>query len=204
MKIGIAKALYIFLLIAVVSCNSQPQKSTSDKPLAAQPVDTLHSYIRSQGKAIAKAGFQALSTALVHAIETGGVPHALDFCNVKALPITDSVSMAWNIKLARVSDKNRNPQNAANEQQQGIMEVMRKQIAASGSAHDTVIALNDRELAYYAPIIIAAPCLQCHGTPGVDVKAENNQLIQKLYPNDKATGYALGELRGMWFIRFRH
>lgn len=203
MKSIVSRVFKALLLTAFLSCNNNPQPKTDQQDAAVPMQDTMPAHVRMQGKVIAKAGFQALSGALVKAIETGGVPHALDFCNVKALPITDSVAASFNVKVARVSDKNRNPENAATEQQKQIMEAMRAQIAAAGSARDTVVRLNDKELSYYAPIVIAAPCLQCHGLPGSEVKDDHHQLIQKLYPDDKATAYALGELRGMWYLRFR-
>ena len=46
------------------------------------------------------------------------------------------------------------------------------------------------------------PCLQCHGTPNQDIAPETLAAIQKLYPDDKATGFKLGDLRGLWRVTF--
>ncbi len=45
-------------------------------------------------------------------------------------------------------------------------------------------------------------CLKCHGLPGKDIDANTLALLQKKYPEDKATGYKLGDLRGAWKISF--
>jgi cytochrome c553 len=47
-------------------------------------------------------------------------------------------------------------------------------------------------------------CLKCHGTPGVDQDASSQAKIQRLYPQDEATGYAEGDFRGLWSIRWKH
>jgi hypothetical protein len=39
-------------------------------------------------------------------------------------------------------------------------------------------------------------CLQCHGTADT-IAPEVRQAIETLYPNDLATGYTVGELRGL-------
>ncbi|HQO50805.1 MAG TPA: DUF3365 domain-containing protein [Bacteroidales bacterium] len=193
----------IFIISCILTSCDEAQKSTgSEKPQHYYP-DSLANQIREQGRGIAKASFQALSAALLSAIEKGGVPHALQFCNEKALPITDSMAMIYNVKIKRISAKNRNPENVADKEQLQLMEHMQKQIAAYGSAKDTVVHTEQDELAYYAPIIVAAPCLQCHGAENNDIKPENLALIKKFYPGDKATGYAIGDLRGLWFLRFK-
>lgn len=43
-------------------------------------------------------------------------------------------------------------------------------------------------------------CLQCHGTIGQEVSSETFTKIKELYPKDRATGYGLNELRGIWVV----
>jgi len=42
----------------------------------------------------------------------------------------------------------------------------------------------------------AEPCLLCHGAPEPALKAE----IDRLYPQDQATGFRPGELRGAFTV----
>src|SRR5690625_1857785 len=45
------------------------------------------------------------------AIEIGGTEYAVEFCNEKALSITDSLSSEFDLKLSRISNKTRNSNN---------------------------------------------------------------------------------------------
>lgn len=48
------------------------------------------------------------------------------------------------------------------------------------------------------PIAIEAPCLACHG-PADGLAPEIRAKLTAAYPQDPATGYALGDLRGaLW------
>ena len=48
------------------------------------------------------------------------------------------------------------------------------------------------------PIVVEPPCLRCHG-PADDIDPSIRAQIAAQYPDDAATGYAVGELRGaMW------
>jgi hypothetical protein len=56
---------------------------------------------------------------------------------------------------------------------------------------------------FYSPIVITNPlCLQCHGIPGTDLAPSTVALLQQLYPRDEATGFKLGDLRGLWRVDF--
>lgn len=48
-------------------------------------------------------------------------------------------------------------------------------------------------LVYAEPLVIDAVCLTCHGSVGSDVAA----ALRERYPDDRATGYALGDFRGI-------
>jgi hypothetical protein len=44
--------------------------------------------------------------------------------------------------------------------------------------------------------------LNCHGVIGKNIDSTVYKTIKDFYPNDAATGYKLGDLRGMWSIKF--
>ena len=56
-----------------------------------------------------------LGKNLMGAIKKNGTENALTFCNTKAYPLTDSMATFHNVRIKRVSDKPRNPKNAANK-----------------------------------------------------------------------------------------
>ena len=43
-------------------------------------------------------------------------------------------------------------------------------------------------------------CLQCHGKPDKDILPNTLTKIGSLYPEDKAIGYGVDELRGIWVV----
>ena len=56
---------------------------------------------------------------------------------------------------------------------------------------------------FLAPILLSKElCLKCHGQPGKDIAPGDLETIRRLYPGDEATGFAMGELRGLWRIDF--
>ena len=50
---------------------------------------------------------------------------------------------------------------------------------------------------YLKPIVTGKVCLACHGS---DVSGELKAKIKKLYPNDLATGFEEGSLRGAFLV----
>ena len=55
---------------------------------------------------------------------------------------------------------------------------------------------------YYAPILFEKKCLMCHGTVDRELTKKADSIIKSFYPNDLATGFSEGDLRGIWSISF--
>jgi hypothetical protein len=146
---------------------------------------------------ITKVAQNTLALNLAKAIETGGPADAVAFCNLHALPITDSLSRLYGCSIERLSNKNRNERSAFYDQRDGET----FQMFLTSQAKDTIIA-DDQNVFYYKPIRMAMPiCLSCHGTPNV-IPQDVQQILKEKYPNDLAVGYALGDMRGLWKVTF--
>jgi cytochrome c553 len=155
--------------------------------------------VMKKGQNIATATKTVLGKNLLGAINKMGTEGALAFCNEKAIPLTDSMSLTLNAKIKRVSDKNRNPDNAANEDELSYISLAKKEIAVSGQASPKMTETGNGFLGYY-PIMTNDMCLQCHGKVGETLKEPTFTRIVELYPKDLATGYASDELRGIWVV----
>jgi len=46
----------------------------------------------------------------------------------------------------------------------------------------------------YKPLVMKQPCMACHGD---NISKDIQEMTAKLYPKDMATGFKLGELRGV-------
>jgi len=190
------KNLTVTLLIAtaifVASCSSQQQKAAE----LSQSIDTFALLLK--GDTISAQVQKVLLSNVMQAIKAGGPEYAVTFCNERAMPLTDSLAKANNCMIQRVSDKYRNPANKLTEYDQEIW----KQLNSSTPANPVLVAENGK-MVFYKPIKIAmASCLTCHGTAGKEINEKTAKIISEKYPNDLATGYEEGDLRGLWKITF--
>lgn len=195
--------ILIVLFTTFTACISeQENRKSSHKKEVIALSDTVIEQYRDQGRFISKSSFQALSSKLTSALQTGGVPHAVSFCNIEAMPIMDSLTKEFDVSIKRVSDKNRNPDNGPDAFEKIILDLFNQNLNDFGFINDTVLLDENNSIVYAAPILITPPCLQCHGVVGTDISDENFKIIKELYPDDKASAYALSDLRGIWRIRF--
>jgi hypothetical protein len=185
------KYLYAIIALFLISCGQGNLPSLT--------VEEQSEYIR-KGNFISDTVFKTFSFHLQNSMKTGGVEEAVRYCNLAAYPITDSLSEKYNAVIKRTSLKIRNPLNRPDEDELKALEHYH-------SKQDTellpqVKLLDEKTIAYYAPIKIKPLCLNCHGIPDIHIMETSADIIKRLYPDDKATGYQMDELRGIWSIRF--
>jgi hypothetical protein len=142
-----------------------------------------------------------LGRNLKKAIQEKGTVGAIRFCHTEATKLTDSVSMMNNAIIKRVSDKARNPENQANEEEVGYIKNFKKMVA-SGDDVKPIVNVNEGKVKFYYPIITNVLCLQCHGKPKEQIQPVTLAALKLLYPTDNAIGYDVNEVRGMWSIDF--
>lgn len=105
----------------------------------------------------------------------------------------------WRIR--RVSVNYRNPADAPDEYEARILGNFAALKAQGELQVDTehaevVVEAGQRYLRYLKPIVMGSPvCLSCHGEPH-DIPPDVKEELQRLYPEDKATGYRVADLRG--------
>lgn len=153
------------------------------------------------GMEYAMAAKTALGKNLIKALKENGPVGALAFCNANALALTDSISLMKNAIINRVSDKPRNPKNAANEEESGYIYYFKKLVEA-GKEPKPIVKTENGAVNVYYPITTNAMCLQCHGKPNQQITSETLEIVKNLYPLDKAVGYDVNEVRGIWAINF--
>lgn len=101
-----------------------------------------------------------------------------------------------------VSHKNRNPDNQANARELELIDHYQERTRTNKTLEPVTLTYDD-EVIFYSPISIKNQmCLNCHGQVDKDIEAENYITLQMLYPNDDATGFAMGDLRGLWKLIF--
>jgi len=152
-----------------------------------------------KGQKIAMQTKAVLGKNLLTAINTKGTEGALSFCSTHALSLTDSMSQTLNATVKRVSDKNRNPKNAASKRELVYITNAKDALRQGKKLMPKLIEENGKSIGYY-PIMTNAMCLQCHGKKDAEILPATLQRIAVSYPHDKAIGYASDELRGIWVV----
>lgn len=157
----------------------------------------------AEGPVIVAEAFARLSGALAEAIANGGPQNALPVCSEKAPAIAKEVGTVHGVTLRRATLRARNPKNLATDAERAILESFSGTLEKKETPKARVERHADGSRSFYAPIILQnALCLQCHGKPGNEVAPATLEAIRKRYPQDEATGYSLGELRGLWHVVF--
>ncbi|MBV6473007.1 MAG: hypothetical protein JPMHGGIA_01278 [Saprospiraceae bacterium] len=140
-----------------------------------------------------------LGSRLLGAIQSKGTAGAVSFCNIEALPLTDSMSKVFQASIRRVSDKPRNPANSANSRELSTMLKWKGQMEA-GEPMSPVTFEKDGMVVGHYPIMTSAMCMQCHGQPGTQILQQTQDALSKLYPADQAKGYGPNQLRGIFVV----
>lgn len=163
----------------------------------------LEAAARERGRAIAGQAFALLSTNLTQALAAGGISHALPYCSEKAYPLTEQVAASNRVRLGRITHKPRNPTHAAGAGELAVLRGFQLARDRGETPMPVVRATASNTVVVYSPIVITNPlCLQCHGVAGQDLLPATMALLQALYPQDQATGFKLGDLRGAWRVEF--
>lgn len=159
--------------------------------------------LTQEGRQLAKQFLGKLKPELVKAMKTGGPVHALDVCHVKAPQIADKISKQSGWQIKRVSLKPRNPNAAPDAFEEKVLKQF-EQAKAAGKNVKTLeygakVVENGRPVFRYMKAIpTGGVCLACHGEKLAPTVAKK---LQEFYPNDNATGYKAGDIRGAFSFK---
>jgi hypothetical protein len=178
--------LSLCLVLLTLDCSSDQQADTQTQAEI------------TAAKAAIKELANALQTELKAAMQTGGPVAAIGVCSTQAIPITQKVAEDQGLTLSRVSLGNRNPANLPNEWQATVLQDFEQRKAAGQDFggltwSETVDVGGAKEFRFMKAIPTGAVCLNCHGT---DLTPEVSQVLADLYPEDRATGFREGDIRG--------
>lgn len=147
----------------------------------------------------------ALKSALTEAMQTGGPQKAVQVCHTEAPEIAAGLSQQHDLTISRTSLKPRNTANAPDEWERDVLQTFQKR-HTNGESINSLVAKTETptESGSQMRLMKAIPtgelCLTCHGE---NVAPELQSLIDKHYPNDKATGFSVGDIRGAFSVTER-
>lgn len=159
----------------------------------------------SQARDLAKQFGGQLQPTLGHAMKNGGPVNAIGVCQSKAPQIADELAQKSGWEINRVSLKNRAEKGQADTWETAVLTRFDQQ-RAQGADPATlefaeVVTENGQSTYRYMKAIAIGegqPCLHCHGAA---ISEPIKQKLAELYPNDKATGYQAGQIRGAFSFK---
>ena len=138
----------------------------------------------------------ALGAELKAALKGGGPAHAIGVCADKAPEIAQKMSDDT-MTIRRVGTRVRNTKtNTPTEAMTAVL----AELTSDTPVH--VGTVDGKQAAVHGLFIQTPVCLSCHGAPG-SLGAEVTAALAERYPDDAATGYQMGDLRGAIVVEKR-
>ena len=146
-----------------------------------------------------------LKSELKKSLESGGPLEALTVCNVEAQNITANVAKDTEMQVGRTSLKIRNPLNSPDAWEQATLHEFEKQKQSNKElkgiqTYEVIENETGKWFRFMKAIPTSEVCLVCHGesiAPAVEEK------LKQLYPDDLATSYRVGDIRGAFTVKIK-
>jgi hypothetical protein len=155
------------------------------------------------GEKVSKELLKQLGSKLKHKMQTEGILEAANFCNANAMTLTEEVNLHQlkGISAKRTSLKERNPANKAKPEEITVLKQMQA-LHEKKELPPYIVTHKEKTYTYYKPLVIKKGlCLQCHGD--INKNEELASFFKKHYPEDHATGYQMGDLRGAIVVEIK-
>lgn len=159
------------------------------KAIAMDTVSEPHKLQMQKAQAARDALAKELLTTLTQEIAARGPAGAISVCREAAPRLAIAISTREGVQIGRTSDRLRNPSNVAPDWAAPALQTKPGQ--------PTYLQGPEGQLGALFPIRIQENCLVCHGAANA-IAPEVKAQLAALYTGDSATGYAVGDLRG-WF-----
>jgi excinuclease UvrABC ATPase subunit len=142
----------------------------------------------------------SLMTELSEKISKDGAVEAIPFChiNVKSLAKQASKGKHQKYDFGRTSQRIRNDFNKAEAWAEKYLAEFQGTKKGDKVESKLIHTLDNGKRVYLEPLYVEAKCLTCHGE---NINKDIETKIKSFYPNDRATGYKLGDFRGFIWIK---
>lgn len=180
----------LLIILATTLSYSTAYAETTDKQRA------------QKSKAMVKEFMGQLKGELQTAMKAGGAINAINVCKDKAPKIAKSLSDKYGWKVARTSLKTRNPLNSPDTWETDVLnqfETRKKngEQVKPMAFFETVSVEGNKSFRFMKAIPTGKVCLSCHGN---DISPKVSDKLKASYPEDMATGFKQGDIRGAFTI----
>lgn len=184
----------ILIAAPLIGTAAQAEPAEAAKAAEAKRAAEAHSLVK---------GFAGrLKQTLMGAVEAGGPVEAIAVCQIAAPAIAKDEAQKTGWSVGRTALRLRNPQNAPDAWERAVLLNFQDRLEQGADIktlehYETTTQDGQKIFRYMKAIPMQAPCLACHGST---VSAAVSSKIAELYPDDQATGFSVGELRGAFTV----
>lgn len=197
-----SRASVCLLVVAAAACGpgtpteEARESASGDRPPAFTILDpeglTPEQTLQARHAALSRDQLMSrLMEELTAAIEAGGPEAAIAVCHERAPEIAAAVAEENGVEIGRTSFRLRNPRNSPPSWAEDLVAERRSEPA--------FLEAPDGSLAALYPIRLKAGCTMCHGAQA-EIPDEVAARLAELYPEDRATGFTEGDLRGWLWV----
>jgi len=184
----------LILTTSILACKPSDRQNQDDVEAA-----------KRHAQAMIKTFSTELQATLQDAIQAGGPAHAIGVCKLDAPRITAEQAVdGWT--LTRTALRVRNPANAPTQWQREVLDDWAARLDSNNTTDvaelewSTVVeTAAGPELRVMKAIPLGGLCLTCHGEVE-QLDAEVRTALRAEYPDDQATGFHVGDLRGAFVV----
>jgi hypothetical protein len=171
-------------------------------PLAAAHADANNVELLDEARKVATMLPPKLLASLQEEIGKSGPEGAIPVCKDMAPKMAGEIAAQTGWKIRRVSLKARNDARAIPDAWEKAALEDFDQRAANGEP-PAQLEKGERvgnEYRYVKALPVQPLCLNCHG-PAEQLSPAVKSVLEQHYPNDRATGYSVGQIRGAISVR---
>jgi hypothetical protein len=152
-----------------------------------------------QGRKAARFLNETLRKKLVSTVVDSGPSAGVVVCMYQAQALSAEAERNLGVRVKRTSLKIRNPINAPDDYEKDLLSRLADR-HRRGKLPPEILEERPvggkREYRYAKPLVVGSFCLTCHGKVG-EIPPDVRRELEIRYPGDNATGYEVGDLRGI-------
>jgi len=152
-----------------------------------------------KGRSAARALNQTLRAKMMASMAEVGPSGTVAVCYYQAQALAGEVSANEGVRVRRTSLRVRNPRNAPDPFERELLvrlEKLNREGKIPPEVFEEQVTDGKRVYRYAKPLLVESMCLTCHGR-GEEIPQNVRRELEVRYPDDGATGYRAGELRGI-------
>ena len=155
--------------------------------------------LKQEAISIVKRFGGSLKPELQKAMQSGGPTHAISVCAEKAPAIARQLRDDTGWYIRRVSLKARNTETAIPDawEKKVLQQFDRRQADGESTDNMAFAEVVDGRFRFMKAQGVEGVCMNCHAA---EIKPEVEAALKEKYPDDRARGYSLGQVRGAFSL----